>query len=992
MTKLHKKLLVFLSVMVCSLCLCFGLAACNFDNGDTNDDDGHTHTFAGAWLYDGAEGHYQLATCHPTVKSALEDHFDNDEDGECDACGFDMSNEDGGHEHTYAEEWTFNENMHWHNATCGHFLERSDYDDHSFVEGVCECGVKESEVKVYELYKTSPEYELYFPQWLQWLKEHNVVSVEYTESGDGIYHYEDGHKETRFLGERTVKVKAVKDGKSLADVWFMVAMYQTAEEGYYESKGTIALGIAKTDSTGVAEITFRPVGGYSSETIEYRIRIAEKKDIAVFEGVAEAQASRPFPNRHSVKGGAEGFEYAPYEVSENTTSDDIAATIEFEYSAGWNAYNTIELPYKRYYEDLINGENIKEDGKTYQFTSSGYNLFDYFVLTPAKYSLKGASTTEENDKIVANAKLAASGIYTVTFAVDRNATAVLYYWNEQGVNLGAFHFTNQDGTPSDRYVTEKTEGDINYVTVKITPALGLRYYQFGIKTDIQCNVTLTVERLADLGPDATFEWDNETQKSVVNVAIPQDDTLFFGLDGVPAGLYSLQVGISTTWSPEIFYAYTDTDENKVAAWTPISITGVTGPAKAVIKITEETNYIYLQNTGVGGTSVAITLEKYELPTVTAGEFSAVPVSTTAMQETYVLPLNAAADTYKLKVCIGGKANGGADYPLSVYIGDTLYTLENPSVHTTQNVSYYTYSGEVTVGENDNTISIICSTPNAFTAGVKIAHECNNVCPECNKCLTDCEKPECAEKCSGHDEPDFDGEKTLATSVTIEAGQTCHIVSSIDGRSTILNPSGAPNQGTVLKQLGIEAGTYYIVAETDSDAVSGNLTLQKEIGGGIFNCDMYSPLTKQYKGIYTINDSTKTISIVNNSDSAIVINTLKIVEYSAPVIEQAGVEYEIPASNLSDGVVAVMLDESFAGKTVKITISNWDPNAGSKRPAIWDGINDDIEIISFKSSNKVTDGVFEATCTIPEGTTALWFQNTVLRQNRMIIVKIEIVES
>ena len=32
------------------------------------------------------------------------------------------------------------------------------------------------------------------------------------------------------------------------------------------------------------------------------------------------------------------------------------------------------------------------------------------------------------------------------------------------------------------------------------------------------------------------------------------------------------------------------------------------------------------------------------------------------------------------------------------------------------------------------------------------HECEDICPECHKCLTDCNEPECADKCQGHTPP------------------------------------------------------------------------------------------------------------------------------------------------------------------------------------------------------------------------------------------------
>ena len=350
MTKLRTKLLVLLSVLICSLCLCFGITACS-STGNTG---GHTHKFGGFWLYDGDDGHYRLATCHPEVKSELEPHVDENNDFNCDVCGFVMHvhvDEDGDlkcdecqtviHKHTYEDGWTFNENKHWHKANCDHFIERSGYADHDFTAGnVCECGVKESEVKVYALYQNSPEYNLYFTQWLAWLKAEGIT-VEYTASGDGIYHYEDGTSEVRFLGERTVKVKAQADGEPLSDVWFMVTLFTNNE--YYQNNGTMALGIAKTDASGIAEIAFNPVGGYSSGMVQYRIRVALAADVALALKIDEEKAM-PIPNRYVT---SNNRLYYPYEVNENSNSEDIAATVSFTFSKGWNAYKTIELPYKR---------------------------------------------------------------------------------------------------------------------------------------------------------------------------------------------------------------------------------------------------------------------------------------------------------------------------------------------------------------------------------------------------------------------------------------------------------------------------------------------------------------------------------------------------------------------------------------------------------------------------------------------------------------------
>ena len=740
MTKFHTKLLVFLSVLICSLCLILGITACNNSGGE------HKHTFGGFWLFDGADGHYRFATCHPEVKSELEPHVDETGDFKCDLCGYVMHvhvDGDGDfkcdecqtviHKHTYKEEWSFNEISHWHEADCEHFIERSDYDDHNFVEGVCECGVKESEVKVYDLYKNSPEYELYFTQWLAWL-ESEGITVEYTESGDGVYHFADGTSETRFLGERTVKVKAESDGAPLANVWVMVSMFTNG--GYYEVKGTIALGIAKTDESGIAQITFSPVGGYSSSKIEYRIRIAERKDIAVFEGVTEENASLPFPNRYQVAGGDEGFEYMPYEVSENGSSDDIAATVEFTYSAGWNTYNKHYLPYRRYYTDMLNAEGLVEEGFEYELTTSGDNLFDYFYFSPQQYDFRQGSNTEENLTIEANAKLASSGVYRISFTVEGNATAVLYFWDEMGVQLdGAGYMTNPDGTPASAYVTaisgtgstDKYTGG-NFIDLEITIDNGLRLYQFGIKSDVVCKVTFTVQRTGDYDPnkpDYNLEKVEEGKYSVIDATMVSYVTTNFGLPkGIPAGTYTLTVAPTDSKMNRhagMLYAYTD-DGKQVSLWESDCANGNTASdlIKGIISISEGDRVVSIISGNNKNFSCTVTLEKYKFPAFNAdGNYAYLPATPESWETSYDIPLSATPGEYALEIIVFTNVSGDRKLPMKLKIGDKEYTTGNPSVYAGNGLYDLTYKISVTVGEADTTISLLCGMSYSLTAMVKL---------------------------------------------------------------------------------------------------------------------------------------------------------------------------------------------------------------------------------------------------------------------------------
>ena len=952
MKKLHKKLLVFLSVLVCSLCLVFGLAACNNTNGDnTNkpDDDEHTHTFGGVWLYDGAEGHYRLATCHPDVKSDLEPHVDGNENGKCDVCDYPMAAEEDEHKHDFEEKWTFNEKKHWHNAICEeHFTDRDGYADHSFKEGVCECGVKESEVKVYDLYRNSPEYDLEFVDWLEWLADNNVIEVEYTESGDGVYRYQDGTEEVRFLGERTVKVMAQSDGDPVANVWFMVAMYNSEEQGYYENKGTIALGIAKTDATGVAEITFRPVGGYSSATIKYRIRLAERKDIAVFEGVTEENASLPFPNRYEVKGGKAGFEFEPYEVSENANSDDIAATIEFNYSIGWNTYNKIYLPYRRYYGDLINGENLKEEGTTYNFTSSGEDLFDYFYFSPAKYSFTGVDSLEDKAKIEENAKIASSGVYKISFTVDRNANAELFFWDEQGVIFDAAHNTNTDGTPSNMYITARSGGTAgsgkytggDYVEVKIRPSTGLRLYQLGIKTDIECNVTITVERTANLGVGtaATFVWDEDSQKSEIRVPFYADEIVQTEMEGVTAGAYTLTFkDWNSSDKSARFYAWTDTDERKVCIYSPsggsVDDVYISSELKGVITITEDTKYIYLQDMLYATGGITITLEKYTTDTpVTLNQPVHIPVTPQTSDISYTLPLSVPAGSYELMVLFYNKVNLHSTNILPVYIGGTKHELDNPQ-HGDSRKIYSIYTATIDIGESDNTISIRCLTEYYFTAVVLIK---------------EIEEPE--------PEPTDD------------------LIKEFEGFTI---PAGGKQSLTNYAFHQYVTGDFYIEFETDTTPGNGKLVLEFSTGTP-YEYDTYVPGANIFR-VHLISDKINWVDLKNTSGEDITVTGFKLLRYKAPTIE-AGQDYDIESFFVGymASPVNVNLDETLSGKNVKITISNWYSDASATPPQI-DGF----------TVNNISDGVYEFTGTVSATTIQLMDMN--LFKMRNIIFRVDIVE-
>lgn len=98
----------------------FALGGCSFSGG-------HKHTWASTWSTNETQ-HWVIATCHPDVCNHLGNHEDvNPVDGRCDICGYRLSTE---HVHTYAQDWSFNNEQHWHAATCEHTDLKADLANH----------------------------------------------------------------------------------------------------------------------------------------------------------------------------------------------------------------------------------------------------------------------------------------------------------------------------------------------------------------------------------------------------------------------------------------------------------------------------------------------------------------------------------------------------------------------------------------------------------------------------------------------------------------------------------------------------------------------------------------------------------------------------------------------------------------------------------------------------------------------------------------------
>lgn len=100
---MKNKIIAFLCVVAMAVC---ALASCGGECA---------HELSEEWAND-ANGHWHPTICeHGEFRGESEAHVDADEDGLCDICAYDAK-----HVHTFASEWSIDEDKHWKVATCSH--------------------------------------------------------------------------------------------------------------------------------------------------------------------------------------------------------------------------------------------------------------------------------------------------------------------------------------------------------------------------------------------------------------------------------------------------------------------------------------------------------------------------------------------------------------------------------------------------------------------------------------------------------------------------------------------------------------------------------------------------------------------------------------------------------------------------------------------------------------------------------------------------------
>lgn len=168
-----KRRFSFINLVIVVLTLLI-LGSCTRENsGNHVSTQNHEHTYATVWSND-ENGHWYNSTCGHDLKKDYGSHTFTDwtvtkeatetskgrKERICRICGYVDSEEieELEHTHTYATTYSFNENYHWHNSTCGHDL-KEDYETHDYELSVVSPTYEEGGYTLYTCRKCNYSYK-----------------------------------------------------------------------------------------------------------------------------------------------------------------------------------------------------------------------------------------------------------------------------------------------------------------------------------------------------------------------------------------------------------------------------------------------------------------------------------------------------------------------------------------------------------------------------------------------------------------------------------------------------------------------------------------------------------------------------------------------------------------------------------------------------------------------------------------------------------------
>lgn len=167
----------------------------------------HTHTFAEVWSHDDTH-HWHQATCGHDVKDGYAEHSFGDwkttkeasetekgsKERTCSVCEYVQVEEIPmiEHVHTFEESWTYDENTHWHKATCGHEV-KGEEEAHTLSEWAVETAATAVEDGVEERHCTVCGYKKTRPIW------HHEYVIDYGFKTNEVFTVTEEEDGQRFV-------------------------------------------------------------------------------------------------------------------------------------------------------------------------------------------------------------------------------------------------------------------------------------------------------------------------------------------------------------------------------------------------------------------------------------------------------------------------------------------------------------------------------------------------------------------------------------------------------------------------------------------------------------------------------------------------------------------------------------------------------------------------------------------------------------------------
>lgn len=320
------------------------------------------------------------------------------------------------------------------------------------------------------------------------------------------------------------------NGDPVADAYFNLGQTDNfnsriTKEGTFTTNSSLYYSV-KTNAKGLATFYTFP----EEHSAGYSVYIADPYSIS------QDGQSNGVPKGYSINFGTDhGMNLSSARFIQGEDGN-YSVTVNFIIDNSWNSLfdGTDDLVYKRYATDPLNSDEITEQKEPY-VKRSVKGKYNYFSFNPYNVNMPAGDLADSViDEIIQKARDAASGVYRFSWTANTSkANVQLNAFNFIG---GSYFVSNEDGSPADSLISQRsgtvpTDADVlqkeyatysaaaghsalgydawlaqysasfsggNYVDLRVEEDQASASFCLGFLTDINCDVTITVERIGEV--------------------------------------------------------------------------------------------------------------------------------------------------------------------------------------------------------------------------------------------------------------------------------------------------------------------------------------------------------------------------------------------------------------------------------------------------------------------------------------------------------------